>query len=183
MSTIWGGICLDHNPPIEFEMQNGPYEIKSHQLAFHEFRKRDGEDHGHGRCDVVLGGYSYPLVAFSCPCRKHPDHAPPFWQAAELRVVIELSRLGDTVTVGEWLRHNNCWTVERLEKLAPLFAPKIEPTERLGSVNALEKGISDAGWDIARRTTCRDSNDLSYNDLRVYPRKTEATKDEGTQES
>lgn len=109
MSTIWHGICLSHNPPIEFDV--GRDEIKRWETAVAEFRTTD---HLHKHCDVVIGGYSYPLVSVVCPCEHR---SPKLYGVEDLRLVLAAARAGVGSEMADWLRHNSCWTLERISKL------------------------------------------------------------------
>lgn len=114
MSTIWRGLCLDHNPAIEFDLFDGGHEIKHASLAISKWRERS-PDMFHHDCDVMIGGYSYPLVAVACPCERHLSQK--VWPIEELRLVQAAALAGVTHEVSEWLRHNSCWTLERLAKV------------------------------------------------------------------
>lgn len=112
MSTVWRGICLSHNPPIEFEVSDGSgYDIRHSSVAAGLFRAGGT---GHDECDVVIGGYSYPLVAVVCPCGHN---TPREYGIQDLRLVQAAARAGVGFDVADWLRHNNCWTLERLAKV------------------------------------------------------------------
>lgn len=87
------------------------YDIKHSSAAVELFRAGGS---GHDTCDVVIGGYSYPLVAVVCPC-GHRE--PRRYDITELRLVHAAARAGVTVEVFNWLRHNSCWTLERLAKV------------------------------------------------------------------
>lgn len=114
MSTIWRGICLSHTPAIEFDMLDGGYEIKQASLAVAKWRDRS-PDTFHHDCDIVIGGYSYPLVAVVCPCTN--NQRDKVWPIEELRLVQAAALAGIHSEVAGWLRHNSCWTLERLAKV------------------------------------------------------------------
>jgi hypothetical protein len=112
VSTLWRGVCLSHDPPIEFELSDGTgYDIRYSSVAVGLIR---AGAHEHPRCDVVAGGYSYPLVRVACPCGQRD---PQEYDVTELRLVLAAARAGVGSELAEWFRRNNCWTLERLTKL------------------------------------------------------------------
>lgn len=133
MSTVWRGLCLDHSPAIEFDLFVENRETMSPESAITELRKGEGF---HAHCDVVAGGYSYPLVSVACPhlSERSPcagtGHPPASvfsvhtWPIGILRLVYQASRIpADTATeplqtaLAEWFRTNRCWTADRLSRL------------------------------------------------------------------
>jgi hypothetical protein len=118
MSTIWGGLCLSHNPVIEFDLANGQYECKNSLTARASLRENKAHEH----CAVMLGGYSYPLVVVACPCARHRE--PKEWNTEDLRIVLAAARAGVELEVQEWLHRNNCWTLDKLAKVVGTRYPE-----------------------------------------------------------
>ena len=164
MSTIWRGLCLSHNPVIEFDLFDGQYECKSAEAAFASLMGNNS----HSMCEVMLGGFSYPLVRVGCPGIHHGllHRGVPQWDVMDLRLVLAAQ---GTDAAAEWLRRNNCWTIERLNRVLGVEMPEDAP--RPGSRAALEQAIRTAGWDITTLTVTGIAN-TSYVELKAYPRST-----------
>ena len=109
MSTIWRGLCLSHDPVIEFDLFLGTYECKSAEEAV---TARDAA-HAHPNCDVVFGDFSYPLVRVAIQTTSRLKE----WDVTELRLVLAAHRAGVVSEVSEWLRCNSCWTIDKLTKV------------------------------------------------------------------
>lgn len=115
MFTVWRGICLSHNPAIEFDL----VDPNGHEPRSAEEAKVALADSGyHAKCDVILGGYSYPLVRVACPCDKHRYIRE--WDITDLQLVVAAHRAGVRPELGQWLNRNNCLTLTKLENLVKL---------------------------------------------------------------
>jgi hypothetical protein len=132
MSTVWRALCLAHDPLILVDLVNGGSEVKRWELAV-EVLPTVRSAHPH--CDLVLGGFSYPLMRVVCPgdgpgC-AHTD--PTQFDAETLRLALTAPRAASATddpahqALGAahdaWLRRNRCWTKDRLERLAPELLP------------------------------------------------------------
>lgn len=144
MSTIWRALCLSHSPAIAVDLFVGEYEARSWESAADALPSAR-ESHPH--CDLVLGGFSYPLVTVACVGGpRHCLHrAPQVFDADELRLALaawlisypaedsmhqQLSSAHD-----RWMNTNRCWPKGRLSRLAgemglTLARPEITGEER-----------------------------------------------------
>lgn len=121
MSSRYNVICLSHDPAIvEYDDSQDSYRIEL-VMTGKELKER------HRNCDVVIGRYSYPLIEVTCmsridgrPAKCHHTQ-PETIDAGWLRLLYRARQAGMD-GVDEMTRHAaNCWPVERLERLAPLF--------------------------------------------------------------
>jgi len=117
MSTVWRGICLSHDPHIEFDLIVDGHEIHDAQTAVDLLR---ADPHGHPSCDLVVGGFSYPLIAAACVCGLGSKRVI---DVTTLRVINQALKLEASwapmlnTAVSEWTRRNPCWTKEKLSRL------------------------------------------------------------------
>jgi hypothetical protein len=128
VSSVYRGICLNHEPPMTFELGpvgdcQDPDEAGAHVLGHSE----------HQACDVVIGRYSYPLIYVGCPGtigmkRKggHSSHRDTFWTDVKfLRLAALAYRHAPNrlLTDPKSLRElePSCWPMARLARLLPLL--------------------------------------------------------------
>lgn len=127
MGTRWVAWCLNHEPPIQIELFNGPAECKDIEVAAAQVQMgselRDYQGHLH--CDLVLTGISGAVVAHACPggCGHHHDvrrldveTLRLAHEAAKINTMSEPGHAFDEATTG-WFRRNVCWPPSRLVKL------------------------------------------------------------------
>jgi hypothetical protein len=131
VSTVWKALCLNHNPAITIDLFDDRCDVKRWERAVELL---PGVREQHPDCDLVLGGYSYPLVRVVCPGGEHAaanapcaHSRPQVFDAETLRLVLA-ARRANVVTdehaelfadaLANWDRNNRCWTLNRLDRLA-----------------------------------------------------------------
>jgi hypothetical protein len=136
VSTIWRALCLDHNPLIAVDLFTDGYEARSWE---HAVAALPTARESHPHCDLVLGGFSYPLVTVACV--GGPAHCvhrdPRVFDVDDLRLPLaawlisypiddpmhqQLSKAHD-----RWMSANRCWPRERLGKLAGEMGLTVTP--------------------------------------------------------
>lgn len=129
MSSTYGLICLNHDPAIEFGDHDSVYDAEP-MLAI--ARNPSGADWAaaHGRCDLLVARYSYPIVELGCPgtlgvnreagCRWHSQ---PIWADADLvRLLVAACQPGSAIPEAVLESFTSrCWKRERVLRLGPLL--------------------------------------------------------------
>lgn len=117
MSSNYHVLCLSHDPSLVVgEYGNRPEPALEAIGAGIE---------GHAGCDLVVGRYSYPLVAVCCPAsRDQPAklrccHGGPSWVDRDwLRLLAAAYQSTDPLMAVEVKRSaRSCWPWERLRRL------------------------------------------------------------------
>jgi len=138
VSSTYKLLCLNHDPAIATEgpgwQDPEPAIAAACEPAMHDWLAED-----HGKCDLLVGRYSYPLIEVCCPDRggntTHGRHSSARWIDRDWLVLLYVAttdpagpRLAGAV---EALRRTApCWTHERLERLRPHLG--IEEVSRHG---------------------------------------------------
>lgn len=121
VSSDYRPICLSNNPALELE------DVGNQDRGLAEVHAR----RVHDRCDIVLGRYSYPLIALGClgdeswrTARRPCAHRDPEWiDIGWLRVLLIAydAHAEDPELVTRVVRSAaRCWPAARLEQLRPL---------------------------------------------------------------
>lgn len=120
MSSIYRVLCLSHDPAIEAADGNWNRPEPAEQAI------ADGID-GHTGCDLMIGRYSYPLVALGCPrsadTKGHIGstclHGSLIWVDAKWLRLLAVAQQDPASVAGQIAAdgHFRCWTPERLRRL------------------------------------------------------------------
>lgn len=118
MSSIYRILCLSHDPAITIDTPdwNRPEPA--------ETAIRDGID-GHATCDLAIGRYSYPLVAFGCPpSRDQPAklrccHGSTSWTDKEWLLLLAAAYQSDDPAMQKAIKdgYHGCLPWPRLQRL------------------------------------------------------------------
>lgn len=127
MSSAYRLLCMNHDPAIVIPGPDWNRPEPAIAAAL------EPDTHGwlvedHGKCDLLVGRYSYPLIEVCCPAAMghlaHGTHAVPHWIDRDWLVLLRAAMKaapddGLTAAISALRRTASCWTFERLERLAP----------------------------------------------------------------
>lgn len=132
MSTVYRILCLSHDPAIILEPDwNNPEQAIAAATNPDDYI----EVAPHSSCDLLVGGFSYPLISVACPPRPHPGqdaapHRQPIWITKDwLHVLAAANQLPHADLAAALRRLPGCWSPTRIHRLRNLLepAPVAEP--------------------------------------------------------
>lgn len=115
MSSTYNAICLSHTPPLEV----CDWQANTPEEALHVAQDL------HSECDVMVGRYSYPLIAVGCPrVEAHGIyHGKDIkWMDTEWLLVASLAVEVEGFNMLKALEElPGCFSISTLGKLRPLL--------------------------------------------------------------
>lgn len=137
MSSTYRAICLSHDPAMPiYGHDDEDLKWTSQDAAVAAVRNLEGDLKHHKDCDLVIGQYSYPLVAIICPPNSHRPTGvtrtgAPCWHNNEqeidadwLRLMVAAIAEPNRMTAAAVEKFSGiCWRPNRVNKLRFLVNP------------------------------------------------------------